>query len=530
MAGAALTCASLVCIGLWVNLMGGGVTLMPSLHLATNISTQWNVFHCGMLFTAALFAVIPCFIETHRTLSLILVAFIMTAHRELIGLILPDDPLTASMAVSFIGVLSYLWYVMSIYLSIARVFDLRGCILLITVAQIAEQLVSAYATALLPLAAKLVLLFVLPLFALGAYLYAQKFLGSPVRSPTGNPLRSPAKTLARQKATKGAADAGDETLLHGAAERYLLTVLVVACIASVALSASTSTGVWGGLAIERLGEAVLGTSTGVWSGLYTQEPGFIVMTINTLVSCLILAGLSFLSLVSTTREPLSSRYQISLLVIVAGFFLLVVGDILFPEGMPSGFYLVFTGVESYSHVLMWTILLTAVQRLRFPAYRIAALGLGVYGVCSLLWYVLLFGIDSAVKATILVIAFFAVVVVAVHPRLLGLFGRVRSTMTSAEGLNEYTLPGEPEVPLEVSGRAVAATLRRRCELMAETYRLTPRETDILFRLAQGRSQPQIQRLLVLSGGTIKTHIAHIYEKMGVHSNQEILDLVFDESG
>jgi DNA-binding CsgD family transcriptional regulator len=66
--------------------------------------------------------------------------------------------------------------------------------------------------------------------------------------------------------------------------------------------------------------------------------------------------------------------------------------------------------------------------------------------------------------------------------------------------------------------------------MAETYRLTPRETDILFRLAQGRSQPQIQKLLVLSSGTIKTHIAHIYEKMSVHSNQEILDLVFDESG
>lgn len=51
-----------------------------------------------------------------------------------------------------------------------------------------------------------------------------------------------------------------------------------------------------------------------------------------------------------------------------------------------------------------------------------------------------------------------------------------------------------------------------------------REAEILGYLARGRSQPYIREELVLSKNTVATHVKHIYQKLGVHSRQELLDL------
>jgi len=45
--------------------------------------------------------------------------------------------------------------------------------------------------------------------------------------------------------------------------------------------------------------------------------------------------------------------------------------------------------------------------------------------------------------------------------------------------------------------------------------LTPRESEVLALVARGYSTPQIGRTLFLSHTTVKTHLAHIYEKFGV---------------
>jgi two-component system nitrate/nitrite response regulator NarL len=45
--------------------------------------------------------------------------------------------------------------------------------------------------------------------------------------------------------------------------------------------------------------------------------------------------------------------------------------------------------------------------------------------------------------------------------------------------------------------------------------LTAREAEVLHLLAQGRSAPAIARELVLSPTTVKTHLGHLYEKLGV---------------
>jgi DNA-binding CsgD family transcriptional regulator len=59
----------------------------------------------------------------------------------------------------------------------------------------------------------------------------------------------------------------------------------------------------------------------------------------------------------------------------------------------------------------------------------------------------------------------------------------------------------------------------------EQYGLTPREGEVLFLLAQGRSTPHIEKNLSLANGTVRTHVQHIYSKLRVHSKQQLIDLV-----
>jgi DNA-binding CsgD family transcriptional regulator len=51
-------------------------------------------------------------------------------------------------------------------------------------------------------------------------------------------------------------------------------------------------------------------------------------------------------------------------------------------------------------------------------------------------------------------------------------------------------------------------------------KLTPRERDILSRLAQGKSSASIALELTLSPRTVDRHVANIYAKLGVHNRVE----------
>ena len=48
---------------------------------------------------------------------------------------------------------------------------------------------------------------------------------------------------------------------------------------------------------------------------------------------------------------------------------------------------------------------------------------------------------------------------------------------------------------------------------------------MLFFLAKGHNATSIQEQLYISEGTTKTHIRHIYRKLDVHSQQELIQIV-----
>ena len=80
---------------------------------------------------------------------------------------------------------------------------------------------------------------------------------------------------------------------------------------------------------------------------------------------------------------------------------------------------------------------------------------------------------------------------------------------------------EEGVPVEIAAY---------CQDLADEYGLTPREAEILALVALGRSAKYIADELQVSYNTTRTHIRHIYEKLNIHSKQELSDVVLFGSG
>lgn len=72
--------------------------------------------------------------------------------------------------------------------------------------------------------------------------------------------------------------------------------------------------------------------------------------------------------------------------------------------------------------------------------------------------------------------------------------------------------GENVVPPEVAAGLVSEIRLRK---QSDAPALTPREQEILHLIAAGKSLPQIAKELYLGLTTVKTHVQHLYEKLGV---------------
>ena len=66
------------------------------------------------------------------------------------------------------------------------------------------------------------------------------------------------------------------------------------------------------------------------------------------------------------------------------------------------------------------------------------------------------------------------------------------------------------------------------DFVAEAHRLTPREREVMELLAQGKSLSGVAHELIIAEGTAKAHTRHIYEKLGINTRQELLDLLMTE--
>lgn len=78
---------------------------------------------------------------------------------------------------------------------------------------------------------------------------------------------------------------------------------------------------------------------------------------------------------------------------------------------------------------------------------------------------------------------------------------------------------------EVQPAASASpTFDEHCEEVARSFGLTPRETEVFTLLAHGRTLRVISEQLVISPNTVRFHTKNVYSKLGIHSQQELIDL------
>jgi DNA-binding CsgD family transcriptional regulator len=68
---------------------------------------------------------------------------------------------------------------------------------------------------------------------------------------------------------------------------------------------------------------------------------------------------------------------------------------------------------------------------------------------------------------------------------------------------------------------------KKCERVIQRYRLTKREGQIMTLFAKGRNAAYIQNRFSLSKTTVSTHRQHIYQKLNIHSSQELIDIIQD---
>jgi DNA-binding CsgD family transcriptional regulator/GGDEF domain-containing protein len=74
-----------------------------------------------------------------------------------------------------------------------------------------------------------------------------------------------------------------------------------------------------------------------------------------------------------------------------------------------------------------------------------------------------------------------------------------------------------EVAVPVSDLNVTAAL--------DSFALTTRQRDIVERLAQGQRIPSIAADLFISRSTVRNHLSHVYQLVGVHSQHELLSVL-----
>lgn len=104
----------------------------------------------------------------------------------------------------------------------------------------------------------------------------------------------------------------------------------------------------------------------------------------------------------------------------------------------------------------------------------------------------------------------------------GFEGECPETHAADEGSFDEDDPKLRVSPEDVDPASVIrdTLLMRCCELSSE-YHLSKREQEVLECLAFGWSITRIQDKLVISNSTAKTHIRHIYSKLGIHSRDDL---------
>lgn len=290
-----------------------------------------------------------------------------------------------------------------------------------------------------------------------------------------------------------------------AAQRYFVALCIMAGVGLVACGGMSTVGIWGNAG----------------SGQYGGEAQSLA---KALAECALVILLSRATFLVKEHKPLALRYQSSLLVLVTAFALSSSRQMLY--ALPAELVdMLLVTVENYAHVLFWVVALDAAQSLKWPIYRAFSIGMISCSVTGLVWSVFLEHHMAAAESMVFIVFYLILVACMVFPQA---FNRTSlRTSSNEEALNTFVLEGESRVTPAVNGKMLQEALEQRCENIAREHALSSRESDVLVLLVKGETRQNMCKKLHLSEGTIKTHLTHIYKKLGIHTQAELLDIAYD---
>ena len=236
---------------------------------------------------------------------------------------------------------------------------------------------------------------------------------------------------------------------------------------------------------------------------------------------------------SRRRFPADGLVQLSALVVMAGF-LLAAQPLLVVDGRAADVALLNAGNGLFVMAAQMA-LITIAARNPLGAITTVAWGNGISSLGSLSGAAAGMLVNGAAASTpvlgvaipaVLLLVFAAYVTIGLKrftfAGIIDGIDPVPVGASAASGDGVGTGPATTPMP---AARTAEEAFAARCATIAEEFSLTPREAEVFAMLARGRDRAYIEEALVVSRNTVKAHVKHVYAKLGIHSHQELLDLV-----
>lgn len=225
-----------------------------------------------------------------------------------------------------------------------------------------------------------------------------------------------------------------------------------------------------------------------------------------LVAALLAGAIMSITVVSGKKPDLGFAYKIILFVMAFIFLLLPIIN----RGTFWANVLALTGYSTIS-LLVWVILARTTSRYHLSSIVVFGFGWGLMVAGGLAGTFLGGLLTSFIDLTPRILSLVALLSVCVFLfSYLFLFSERSVVELTVEGADE---PGS------------VRPFRKRCEEVAQEFRLSAKETEVMILVAKGRSTPRICEELDISQGTVNTHLTHIYKKLDVHDKQQLLDVL-----
>lgn len=510
-------CALGSCLNLvWCTLMGHTMGFMPASDGMQDWTNPRTFFLAGILAVSLLFVAFPHGMRRGNKVFVTVLPLVASAGTACFALAYRQDLFDCASLAAFglcVSGVGYFWLVARYNLLLART-QLFSCAVWSIVGALFVKLVLLEAFgAPLDSDAQVAVAVVLPIVSALVFEAAR---AAALRQVERNPWVDPGLAAhgAHVHTEFGIPSRPRAVAMDRAEKRDLMVVVAVSAILLAVVRAMSFLGMWGD------------THTGLSDS--------IAWVVSLALAGVCLALFARFALIGVQERPVSLRFQPAILATLAGMFAMALQA---EEGSATATVLsiVVQLDELFAHLLFWCVVIAALDVLDVPSYRVVGFACAVYAAVSIAWVVLM-SRATVIDTTLVLLAAYAVVVFAMRVNWRRPAASA-SSRVAADAAVESQGPSAPAAETPADG-AVApdsterlhALIAKRCDEVADRYGLSPREREVFACMARGRTRAGIQEDLVLSGNTVKTHVAHIYAKLDVHDRQEMMALLLGQNG